>query len=54
MTYLSYLFFRITVICMRLFAFTLDGIKEKANWIEQFINAIAQGCFLLYVLSMLF
>lgn len=54
MTYLSCLFFRITVICMSLFAFTLDGTKEKTNWLEQFISAIAQGCFLLDVLSMLF
>lgn len=53
MTYLSCSFFRITVICMSLFAFILET-KEKTNWLEQFINAIAQGCFLLDVLSMLF
>lgn len=57
MTYPSCLFFGITVIgmiCMSLFAFTLDGTKAKANWIEQITNAVAQGCFLLGVLSMLF
>lgn len=54
MTYLSCSFFRITVICMSLFAFTLDGTKEKTNWLEQFISAIAQRCFLLDVLNMLF
>lgn len=54
MTYLPCSFFRITVICTSLFTFTLDGTKEKTNWLEQFINAIAQGCFLLDVLSMLF
>lgn len=45
MTYPSCLFFGITVIgmiCMSLFAFTLDGTKAKANWIEQITNAIAQ------------
>ncbi|MDO5812477.1 MAG: hypothetical protein Q4Q31_05205 [Bacillota bacterium] len=51
------LFFGITIIgmiCMNLFAFMLDGTKAKSNWIEQITNAIAQGCFLLGVLSMLF
>lgn len=51
------LFFGITVIgmiCMSIFAFTLDSTKAKSNWIEQITNALAQGCFLLGVLSLLF
>lgn len=51
------LFFGITIIdmiCMSLFAFTLDGSKAKSNWIEQITNTIAQCCFLLGVLSLLF
>lgn len=51
------LFFAITVIgmvCMSVFAVKLDGTKSRSNWIEQITNAIAQGCFLLGVLSILF
>lgn len=51
------LFFGITVIgmiCISIFAFILDSTKVKSNWIEQITNAIAQGCFLLGVLSLLF
>ena len=35
-------------------SFKLDSTKVKSNWIEQITNAIAQGCFLLGVLSLLF
>lgn len=57
MSFPTCLFFGITIIgmiCMSLFAFILDGSKAKSNWIEQITNAIAQGCFLLGVLSLLF
>ena len=57
MTFPTCLFFGITLIgmiCMSLFAFMLDGTKVKSNWIEQITNAIAQGCFLLGVLSLFF
>ena len=50
------LFFKITIIgmiCMSIFAFILDSTKASSNWIEQMTNAIAQGCFLLGVLSLL-
>lgn len=50
------LFFGITIIgmiCMSIFAFKLDSTKARSNWIEQITNAIAQGCFLLGVLSLL-
>ena len=53
----SCIFFGITIIgmiCMSIFAFKLDSTKVKSNWIEQITNAIAQGCFLLGVLSLLF
>lgn len=49
----SVIFFSITVagmICMTIFAFTLDGTSAKANWMEQITNAVAQGCFLLGVI----
>lgn len=50
------LFFGITLIgmvCMSVFAVKLDGSKVRSNWIEQITNAVAQGCFLLGVLSIL-
>lgn len=50
------LFFGITIIgmiCMSIFAVKLDGTKARSNWIEQITNAVAQGCFLLGVLSAL-
>lgn len=52
----SCLFFGVTVIgmiCMSVFAIKLDGTKARSNWIEQITNAVAQGCFLLGVLSIL-
>lgn len=55
-TFPTALFFSITVIsmiCMSVFAVKLDGTKLRSNWIEQITNAIAQGCFLLGVLSLL-
>ncbi len=55
-TFPTALFFGITVIgmiCMSVFAVKLDGTKLRSNWIEQIANAIAQGCFLLGVLSLL-
>ena len=50
------IFFGVTVIgmiCMSIFAVKLDGSKAKSNWIEQITNAVAQGCFLLGVISIL-
>lgn len=47
-------FFAVTVlgmICMGVFAGKLDSTKVRSNWIEQITNAVAQGCFLLGVLS---
>lgn len=47
-------FFAVTVlgmICMGIFAGKLDSTKVRSNWIEQTTNAIAQGCFLLGVVS---
>lgn len=55
-TFPTALFFGITVVgmvCMSVFAVKLDGTKLRSNWIEQITNAIAQGCFLLGVLSLL-
>lgn len=52
----SVLFFVITIIGMALmmvFAFKLDGTKRSSNWIEQITNAIAQGCLLLGIISMM-
>lgn len=52
----SCILFTITVIglvCMTIFAFTLDGTKARSNWIEQITNAIAQGCLLLGIISMI-
>lgn len=51
----SALFFIITIIgmiCMMVFAVKLDSTKLSSNWIEQITNAIAQGCLLLGILSM--
>lgn len=50
------IFFAITVIgmiCMTVFAFTLDGTKARSNWIEQITNAVAQGCLLAGIISMI-
>lgn len=50
------IFFGITVIgmiMMSVFAVKLDGTKLRSNWIEQITNAIAQGCFLLGVITIL-
>ena len=47
-------FFAVTVlgmICMGIFAGKLDSTKVRSNWIEQTTNAIAQGWFLLGVVS---
>ena len=52
----SVVFFGITVlgmIAMMIFAVKLDGTKARNNWIEQITNAIAQGCLVLGILSML-
>ena len=52
----SILFFVITIIgmaLMMLFAFKLDGTKRSSNWIEQITNAIAQGCLLLGIISVM-
>ncbi len=51
----SALFFAVTIIgmiCMMVFAVKLDSTKLSSNWIEQITNAIAQGCLLLGILSM--
>ena len=51
----SALFFIVTIIgmiCMMVFAVKLDSTKLSSNWIEQITNAIAQGCLLLGILSM--
>ena len=56
MTFPTVLFFCITVlgmVAMMIFAFTLDGTKARNNWIEQITNAIAQGCLVLGILSMM-
>ena len=56
-TFPSVLFFAITVlgmVGMSVFAFKLDGTRLRSNWIEQITNAIAQGCFLLGVLFLVF
>ena len=50
----SVLFFAVTIIgmiCMMVFAVKLDSTKLSSNWIEQITNAIAQGCLLLGILS---
>lgn len=50
------IFFGITVIgmiMMSVFAVKLDGTKLRSNWIEQITNAVAQGCFLLGVITIL-
>lgn len=55
-TFPTVLLFGITVIgmiCMSIFAVKLDGTRIRSNWIEQITNAIAQGCFLLGVLTLL-
>lgn len=39
------------MVLMTVFAFTLDSAKTRSNWVEQITNAIAQGCFLLGVIS---
>lgn len=52
----SILFFVVTIIGMALmmvFAFKLDGTKRSSNWIEQITNAIAQGCLLLGIISVM-
>lgn len=52
----SILFFAVTLIgmiLMSIFAVKLDGTKARSNWIEQIINAIAQGCFLLGIIACL-
>ena len=52
----SIVFFGITIagmIAMMVFAFKLDGTKARNNWIEQITNAIAQGCLVLGILTML-
>lgn len=51
------MFFGITLlgmICMSIFAVKLDGTNAKSNWIEQITNAVAQGCFLLGIFSILY
>lgn len=47
-------FFAVTIIgmiMMGVFASKLDSTKLRSNWIEQITNAIAQGCLLLGILS---
>ncbi len=51
----SVFFFVITIIgmiCMMVFAVKLDSTKLSSNWIEQITNAIAQGCLMLGILTM--
>lgn len=51
----SVFFFVITIIgmiCMMVFAVKLDRTKLSSNWIEQITNAIAQGCLMLGILTM--
>ena len=49
----SHLFFIIGIflmIAMIIFAFTLDGSKQKNNWIEQIVNSFAQFSFFIALL----
>ena len=41
------------MVCMAIFAFTLDNSKVKNNWIEQIINAIAQISIFMGLLNLL-